>query len=146
MSCTAKTTCAGLDIWCWVQGVTWCCHLTHTKLVPLLKLCNPLTLNINFVHRARKVMQIGTWNVQSMVDTEGPIEVASQRTDSQRGEDRKVDQMCVNWQGMMLQWGNCKGQIGLVMRSMKRMGVWFWLQVEQLLPRENPLREMRVWH
>ena len=30
-----------------------------------------------------------------MVEVEGPIEVASQRTDSQRGGDRKVDQiMC----------------------------------------------------
>ena len=32
---------------------------------------------------------MGTWNVRSMVDTEGPIEVASR--EGQRGEDRKVD-------------------------------------------------------
>lgn len=51
-----------------------------------------------FAHRARKakrvqkikcVWRLGTWNVRSMVDTEGPIEVASQGTE--RGEDRKVD-------------------------------------------------------
>ena len=28
-----------------------------------------------------------------MVDTEGPVEVASHRADGQRGEDRKVDQI-----------------------------------------------------
>ena len=28
-----------------------------------------------------------------MVDTEGPVEVASQQADGQRGEDRKVDQI-----------------------------------------------------
>ena len=32
---------------------------------------------------------MGTWNVRLMVDTEGPIEVASRW--GQRGEDRKVD-------------------------------------------------------
>ena len=31
--------------------------------------------------------------MRSMVDTEGPVEVVSQRADSQRGEDRKVDQI-----------------------------------------------------
>ncbi len=57
----------------------------------------------NFAHRARKakkragkrarsrrsVWRLGTWNVRSMVDTEGPVEVASQGTE--RGEERKVD-------------------------------------------------------
>ena len=35
--------------------------------------------------------RMGAWNVRSMVDTEGPIEVASRR--GQRGQDRKVDQI-----------------------------------------------------
>ena len=46
-------------------------------------------------HRARKAnlfLKVGTWNVRSMVDTEGCIEVASQ-TNGKRGEDRKVDQV-----------------------------------------------------
>ena len=38
-------------------------------------------------------VNFGTWNVRSMVDTEGPLEVASQRADGQSGEDRKVDQI-----------------------------------------------------
>ena len=56
-----------------------------------------------FAHRSKKrktlswqmgtwrmgTWQMGTWNVRSMVDTEGPIEVASRC--GQRGEDRKVD-------------------------------------------------------
>ena len=46
-------------------------------------------------HRARKarnvVLKVETWNVRSMVGTEGPIEVASQS--AERGEDRKVDQV-----------------------------------------------------
>ena len=42
------------------------------------------------VRKARNVCRrVGTWNMRSMVDTEGPIEVASQR--NERGEDRKVD-------------------------------------------------------
>ena len=48
-------------------------------------------------HRARKakkkksrnIWRLGTWNVRSMVDTEGLIEVASRG--KERGEDRKVD-------------------------------------------------------
>ncbi len=42
-----------------------------------------------------RMLKLGTWNVQSMVDTEGSVEVASQWADGQRGEERKVDQiMC----------------------------------------------------
>ena len=48
-----------------------------------------------FVHRAKKGNTLswhtGTWNVPSMVDTVGPVDVASQREDGQRGEYRKVD-------------------------------------------------------
>ena len=33
---------------------------------------------------------MGTWNVRLMVDTEGPVEVANQRADGQRGEDRRL--------------------------------------------------------
>ena len=33
---------------------------------------------------------LSTWNVRSMVDTDGPVEVASQ---CRRGESRKVDQI-----------------------------------------------------
>ena len=40
------------------------------------------------MRKARNVWRAGTWNVRSMVDTEGPIEVASQW--NERGEDRKV--------------------------------------------------------
>ena len=35
--------------------------------------------------------RIGSWNVRSMVDTEGSVAIASKRQDTQRGEDRKVD-------------------------------------------------------
>ena len=41
------------------------------------------------MRKARNVWRAGTWNVRSMVGTEGPIEVASQR--NVRGEDSKVD-------------------------------------------------------
>ena len=34
-----------------------------------------------------------TWNIHSMVDTEGPVEVSSQISNNQRGETRKVDQI-----------------------------------------------------
>ena len=35
--------------------------------------------------------RVGTWNVRSMVDTEGSVAIASRRQDGQRGEERKVD-------------------------------------------------------
>ena len=35
--------------------------------------------------------RVGTWNVRSMVDTEGSVTIASRRQDGQRGEERKVD-------------------------------------------------------
>ncbi len=38
-------------------------------------------------------LKLGTWNVRSMVDTKGLVEVASQWADGQRGEERKVDQI-----------------------------------------------------
>ena len=39
------------------------------------------------------VLTASTWNIRSMVDTEGPIAVASQSSDNQRGETCKVDQI-----------------------------------------------------
>ena len=45
-----------------------------------------------FAHRV-SLLKLGTWNVQSMVDTDGSVEVASQLADGQRGEERKVDQI-----------------------------------------------------
>ena len=39
--------------------------------------------------KSRNVWRLGTWNVRFMVNTEGPIEIASRR--NERGEDRKVD-------------------------------------------------------
>ena len=38
-----------------------------------------------------QMWRVGTWNVRSMVDTEGSLAIASRRQDGQRGEDRKVD-------------------------------------------------------
>ncbi len=69
----------------------------------LVCVCVCVCVCVNFAHRARKakkragkrarsrrsVWRLGTWNVRSMVDTEGPVEVASQGTE--RGEERKVD-------------------------------------------------------
>ena len=45
-----------------------------------------------FAHRA-SLLKLGMWNMWSMVDTDGSFEVASQRADDQRGEERKVDQI-----------------------------------------------------
>ena len=39
----------------------------------------------------RNVWQVGSWNVRSIVDTEGSIAIASRRQDSHRGEERNVD-------------------------------------------------------
>ena len=49
----------------------------------------------NCAQRAKTaVLTASTWNVHSMVD----VEVASQRTDGQRGEDRKIDQIVLEVQ------------------------------------------------
>ena len=49
-------------------------------------------------HHAHRTMRkrlqtwrLGTWNVRSIIDTIGCIEIASGRQDGQKGEDRKVD-------------------------------------------------------
>ena len=71
--------------------------MAHTKAVHLQRPCKPSSQGRNFALRAKKAnrvfVTVGTWNVRSVVDTEGPVEVASQRSDGQRGEDWKVDQM-----------------------------------------------------
>ena len=55
----------------------------------------PSQASSHHAHRARKrkpsSWHLGSWNVCSMVDTEGPVEIASSRGD--RGEDKKVDLM-----------------------------------------------------
>jgi len=75
---------------------------------------------LNCTQRAKTaVLPASTWNVhvRSMVDTEDPVEEPSQRSNGQRGEDRKKDQIVL--EGIMFLWGHCKRQNGLVMRSMK---------------------------
>ena len=50
--------------------------------------------NHYLAQRARKkskTWRIGTWNVRSMVDTEGTVAIASRRQNGLRGEERKVD-------------------------------------------------------
>ena len=50
--------------------------------------------NHYLAQRARKKSKrwrIDTWNVRSMVDTEGTVAIASRRQDGVRGEERKVD-------------------------------------------------------
>ena len=53
----------------------------------------PSQASSHHAHRARKSKpsswHLGSWNVRSMVETEGPVEIASSRGD--RGKDRKVD-------------------------------------------------------
>ena len=52
----------------------------------------PSQASSHHAHRARKrkpsSWHLGSWNVRSMADTEGPVEIVSSRGD--RGEDRKV--------------------------------------------------------
>ena len=53
----------------------------------------PSQASSHHAHKARKrkpsSWHLESWNVHSMVDTEGPVEIASSR--GVRGEDRKVD-------------------------------------------------------
>ena len=75
--------------------------------------------------RAKLCMRIGTWNVQSMVDTEGPIEVASQRADGQRGEDRKADQIVCELARYDVGWSmHCRRLSGLGVICIRSIGVY----------------------
>ena len=43
-----------------------------------------------YAHRV-SLLKLSTWNMQSMVDTNGSVEVASQWADGQRGEESRSD-------------------------------------------------------
>ena len=48
----------------------------------------------SFAHRAKSrgsYMFLGTWNVRSLLDAEGPIETARQGSEARDAEDRRVD-------------------------------------------------------
>ena len=68
-------------------------HDGATRPVPLQRTCKTLRENLHMSEKKKHSMQIGMWNIWSMVDTEGFLEVACQQTGGQRGEDRKVDQI-----------------------------------------------------
>ena len=82
-------------------------------------------------HRARKaekkksrnVWRLGTWNVTSMVDTEGPIEGAS--LGNEQGEDRKVDWLLGSWHNMMSWRELFRRPSGLPVGHMKWTTSWF---------------------
>ena len=50
----------------------------------------PSQASIHHAHRARKrktlSCHLGSWNVRSMVDTEGPVEITSSRRDREKTE------------------------------------------------------------
>ena len=68
--------------------------VTRQSRTPVEDLQSPRGRTYHLAHRTRRkrlqTWRIGTWNVRSMVDTEGCVEIASRRHDGQRGEDRKV--------------------------------------------------------
>ena len=68
---------------------SYLCHSVHARLLPLLRICTPHRVQ-TLVHRELRDYQLGTWNMRSVVDTDGSVEVASQ---TGRGESRKVDQI-----------------------------------------------------
>ena len=56
-----------------------------------------------------RTWHLGMWNVRSMVDTEGPIEIASRRQDKRRGEDRKVDWIVREMEAVQCESGGLTG-------------------------------------
>ena len=69
------------------DGVTHCMQDLFT-----CRRLAPSQASSHHAHRAKKrkpsTWYLASWNVDSMKDTEGPVEIASSRGD--RGEDRKV--------------------------------------------------------
>ena len=63
----------------WEQDVVQWHHSLNARPVHLQRTCNPLSSH--HAHRARKrkpsSWHLGSWNVHSMVDSEGPVEIAS---------------------------------------------------------------------
>ena len=95
MSLTAKTSQASLDSCLLRIGRRLMTPLsTHRARSPAEALIAFQVKSIS-AHRARRnkplSWKIGSWNVRSMVDTEGSLEMASQGTYGQRGEERKAD-------------------------------------------------------
>ena len=92
MNCWLKPT-AGLDN---VNLGTICrlmASLTACQTCSPAEDLQPSQASRHHEHRSRKrkpsSWHLGSWNVRSMVDIEGPVEIASSRGD--REEDRKVD-------------------------------------------------------
>ena len=93
---TAKTTPASLELCVLSSGRRMMASLgTYQACSPAEDLQTSQGRK-HFAHRVSKarkkfeILKVGTWNVRSMVDTEGTIEVASQ---SGEREHRKVDQI-----------------------------------------------------
>ena len=46
--------------------------------------------------------RVGSWNVTSLLDSEGPVEIARQGRDTAPGEDRRIDQVVMELNRTML--------------------------------------------
>ena len=83
----------------WEQDVVRWRHSLHARPVHLQRTCNhlrqPSQANSHHAHRARKrkpsSWHLGSWNVRSMVDTEGLVEIASSREDKGRRQECRFD-------------------------------------------------------
>ena len=69
-----------------VQDSDRCCHSLHPLCALLRRICTPPGF-VHVVHMER----LGTWNVRSLVDTEGSVKTARQGRDVCHAEDRRVD-------------------------------------------------------
>ena len=92
MNCLLKLT-AGLDYVYLGTGHRLMESLTACQTCSPAEDLQPSQASSHHAHRASKrkpsSWHLGSWNLHSIVDTEGPVEIASSRGD--RGEDRKVD-------------------------------------------------------
>ena len=71
----------------------------------------------NHTHRTKRkrlqTWRLGTWNVRSMIDTIGCIEIASRRQDGQRGEDRTERGKPIKEQQGAVKCNLCKNTFGV---------------------------------
>ena len=93
VTCWLKPT-AGLDNVYLRKGRRPMASLTACQTCSPAKDLQPSQAGSHHAHRAKKrkpsSWHLGSWNVHSMGDTEGPVEIASSRRDGGEGGDRKV--------------------------------------------------------
>ena len=96
------TICWLTGLWHWcaqglrsiqAQDVNWWCHLDLPLSVHLRRTCSTPRWRQSLHREQSKGDQHGSWNVRSLLDCEGAVETARQRTETGHFDDKRIDQV-----------------------------------------------------